>query len=90
MTQLLEINAERGSGRLEPAIDRYADLYSTDPSKNQAIAFARQATPKQLHDAGYRDGLQGWQCGSMSDYPDYQEGWSKGYADRRSSQSQGA
>lgn len=56
---------------------------STDPTLNLATSRARQMSPDELYNAGFRAGFdnKGMRA-SLADYPDYIEGWRKGYRDR--------
>jgi hypothetical protein len=56
---------------------------SQDGSKNLALQRAKQLTPQELFDRGARDGLLGVSLQSLAGKPEYDQGWSKGYAQRK-------
>jgi hypothetical protein len=76
----LEIDAERGSGRIDVTFT--GD--HTNPDKNLATQRARALSPDELHSAGFRHGVKSTQRGSLAHDPHYQAGWGRGYALRQS------
>jgi hypothetical protein len=77
--QILDDN--RGSGRLDPLL--YGAV--ADPTKNIALLKATTLSPKQIYDAGFRDGMRNrGMLGSLCDDPQYQNGFTAGYSSRPS------